>query len=97
MRPSPPVEMARKVLRSPDRKIADYLLASVNLTLLEKEIIVRSEIDGTRLEVISVSLKNWNNPKRDCSYANCVKIKKKGMLKIAKFLKSIDAVQYGYC
>ena len=90
MKPSPPVEMARRVLRSPDRKVAEFVLASVNLTLLEKEIITRSEIDGTPLEAISVSLENWNNPRRDCSYSNCARLKRKGMLKIAEYLAGME-------
>jgi len=84
--------MARRVLRSPDRKVAEFVLASVNLTLLEKEIITRSEIDGTPLEAICNSMRHWNNPKTVCSYANCVKIKRKGMIKIAKFLECTDGL-----
>ena len=92
MKPSPPVEAAQRVLINPARKVAEFVLAPVNLTLLEREIITRSEIDGTPLEAICNSMRHWNNPRTVCSYANCVKIKRRGMIKIAKFLECTNGL-----
>lgn len=91
MRRSFLVEIAHNGLTDPDREFVSYLLSKVNLTLLEHEIIIRSEIDGVDLETICNSLKNWNNPKTICSYDNCAKIKRAGMLKIGSFINTICA------
>ena len=87
MKRSPAVEQVHRVLKDPDRGFIDYILSTVNLTLLEKEIITRSEIDNTDLETICNTLQNWNNPKRACSYVHAVKTKRQGMIKIYNFLQ----------
>ena len=60
MKPSLLVETAHKALQAPDRQAVDKLLAAVNLSLLEREIIARSEIDNSSLESICNSLKHWD-------------------------------------
>jgi hypothetical protein len=91
MRRSALVETAHNALQSPDRQAVDTLLASVNLSLLEREIIIRSEIDKTTMEAICNTLENWNESlKRKhkiCSYENCTRIKRTGMLKIGTYLQ----------
>ena len=70
---------------NPDVKAVKELLASINLSLKESEVILRSEIGKTDLETICNSFINWNK-KRPCSYSHIVSIKKKGMIKIGKYL-----------
>jgi hypothetical protein len=82
------VEIAHRALSNPNKSLSATLLESVNLTLLEKEIISRSEINGTDLETICNSLKNWNRPGRICSYENCARLKRTGMIKIGDFLQA---------
>ena len=89
MRRSPAVQVARTALRDPDKGYVQYILNSVNLTLLEREIVTRSEIDGTGLETICNTLENWDNSKTICSYVNCVKIKRNGMLNISDFIHGL--------
>ena len=90
---SPLVEKAHRVLTHCEKGVADYILNSVNLTLLEKEIITKSEIDGVDLETICMGLENWKK-KNDCSYANCYFIKRTGMLKIGEYLNSANPENY---
>lgn len=91
MKRSPQVELAHKALQDCDKGFADYIFLNVNLTLLEKEIVKKSEIDGLDLETICMSLENWKNgngKKPDCGYSNCHRIKRTGMLKIGEYLKN---------
>jgi hypothetical protein len=79
------VGTAHNALQSPDRMQALSIINVVNLTLLEREIIIRSELDGENLFDVSMSLKNWvKNP--PCSLPNCNKLKRLGMVKIGTFL-----------
>jgi hypothetical protein len=82
------VEIAHRALINPDKSLAQHVLNSVNLTLIENEIILRSEIDGTNLETICNTLKNWTTPNRICSYENCARIKRIGMIKIGSFMQA---------
>jgi hypothetical protein len=82
------VEIAHRALINPDKGLAYQVLKSVNLKLLEREIISRSEIDGIDLETICNTLENWNNQKRICSYENCARIKRIGMIKIGSFIQT---------
>jgi hypothetical protein len=82
------VEHAHKALRSHDRQGVVRLLESVNLTLLEREIIKRSELDGTDLETICNTLKYWRG-KNICSYVYCQKVKHTGMKKIGLYLQYV--------
>ena len=88
MRRSPAVQIARTALRDPDKGYVQYILSSVNLTLLEREIVEKSEIHGIDIESICMGLDNWKK-KNDCSYYNCARIKRSGMLKIAEFINSL--------
>jgi len=87
MKRTPLVELAHIALNDKDKCFANYLIEQVNLTLLEKEIIRKSEIDGIELETICMNLENWHK-KNDCSYSNCYAIKRKGMLKIGEYLNN---------
>jgi hypothetical protein len=81
-------ENAHRALINPDKGRAQSLIESVNLTLLEREIISRSEIDGVDLETICNTLKNWNNSRKICSYIYCAKIKHNGMVKIGTYIQA---------
>jgi hypothetical protein len=87
MKRSPLVEKAHKALKSVNRQSVQRLLESVNLTLLEREIITRSELDGTDLETICNTLNHWH--KQTCSYIYCLQIKQKGMKKIGTYIEHI--------
>jgi len=80
------VEKAHKVLSHCEKGLSDYIFNSVNLTLLEKEIIQKTEIDGMDIETVCMNLENWKK-KNDISYSHCVTIKRQGMNKIGKFLE----------
>ena len=98
MKRSPLVDRAHKALQNPDKQATETLLASVNLTLLELEIITCSELDGIDLETICNTLAYWNgNLKRNgkiCSYVNAAKIKRNGMLKIGDYLAAENIRKY---
>jgi hypothetical protein len=89
MKRLPSVEIAHNALRDKEKGFVNYLLEQVNLTLIKKELITRSEINGERLENILVSLSNKNN-KYDCSYSNGAKIKRNGMIKIGEYLQIVN-------
>ena len=85
MKKSPNVALAHKALKDHDKGFAEYLLSNVNLTLLEKEIIKKSVIDGMDLESVCMNLESWNK-KNDISYYHCAKLKSIGMNKIGLYL-----------
>jgi hypothetical protein len=87
------VQTAHNALRDSEKGFAEYLLNQVNLTLLEKEIITRSEINGERLEAICCSLVN-KNKKHDLSYSNGSRIKQVGMIKIGEYLKKQNQINF---
>jgi hypothetical protein len=87
------VQTAHNALRDREKGFAEYLLNQVNLTLLEKEIITRSEINGERLETICCSLVN-KNKKHDLSYSNGSRIKQVGMIKIGENLKKQNQINF---
>lgn len=92
MKRSPLFQIAHDALQTYDKAKVDYLLNSVNLSLKEREVIIRSEIAKTDLETICNSFLHWNK-KTICSYPHIVRIKKSGMEKIGQFLndnKMID-------
>ena len=89
MKRSPLVEIAHKALQDRDKYFAEQLLNTVNLTLLEKEIIKLTEIEGLKVEPACMKLEFWHNDKRACSYSNANYIKRKGMVKIAEYLHSL--------
>ena len=88
MKRSPLVEIAHKALKDNEKGFAEYLLETVNLTLLEKEIIRKTVLDGLKTETSCMELKHWHNRFRDCSESNANKIKRQGMLKIGEYLKT---------
>jgi hypothetical protein len=71
MKRYPLVEKAHKVMKHCEKGVQDYIFNSVNLTLLEKEIIIKSEIDGLDIETICMNLTNWKK-KNDISYYHCI-------------------------
>ena len=85
MKRSPNVALAHKALKDHDKGFTEYLLSSVNLTLLEKEIIRKTVIDGIDIESACMNLESWNK-KNDISYDYCKKLKSIGMNKIGLFL-----------
>jgi len=85
MKRTPNVALAHKALKDHDRGFAEYLLTNVNLTLLEKEIIRKTEIDGLDIESTCMKLESWNK-KNDISYQYCARIKNSGMNKIGIYL-----------
>jgi hypothetical protein len=97
MKRLPVVEIAHRALHDSEKGFIKYLLNQVNLTLLEKELITRSEINGEKIETICLSLKNWGR-KNDCSYSNGAKIKRTGMIEIGEYLqnKSLFIVNIKY-
>lgn len=86
MKRSNQVEKAHKVLTHCEKGVSDYIFNNVNLTLLEKEIIKKTEIDGMDIESVCMNLDNWNK-KNDISYSYCARIKRSGMVKIGNFLE----------
>ena len=92
MRRSPLVDIAHKALQDNEKGFAIHLLDAVNLTLLEKEIIKMTELDGMKTETACMELKYWHNKKRDCSESNANKIKRQGMIKIGEYLKNIKSI-----
>ena len=95
MKRSPLVEKAHKVLTHCEKGLSDYIFNSVNLTLLEKEIIQKTEIDGMDIETVCMNLENWKKKgkkQNDISYYYCVKIKGSGMKKIGEFLEMANIV-----
>jgi len=68
-----------------DRQKIEKLLDKVNLSVKEKEIIAKSEIDKIDLETICNEMANWNK-KSVISYSNLYRIKKSGMMKIGFYL-----------
>ena len=91
MKKSPNVALAHKALKDHDRGFAEYLLTNVNLTLLEREIIRKSVIDGMDIETVCMNLENWNK-KNDISYYHCAKLKSTGMSKIGLFLSNTQNI-----
>jgi len=85
MRRNPLLERAREALKNPDRRATETLLDSISLTLREREVVVKSEIDGWTLEAICNSFAHWGR-KSVCSYVHMVRIKKHGMEKIGRYL-----------
>jgi hypothetical protein len=85
MKRSPLVRIAYEALQNPNRKEVEKLLAIVNLSLREKEVIIRNEIDKIDLETICNSFESWNR-KSICNYSYIAHIKSSGMKKIGKFL-----------
>ncbi|GHV84298.1 hypothetical protein AGMMS50212_16380 [Spirochaetia bacterium] len=85
MRRSYLIEIAHNALKNPDKSAVDNILNSVNLTLLEREIIIRSEIDKINIETICNTFQNWNK-KSVCSYSHCKNIKQTGMIKIGQYI-----------
>jgi len=69
-----------------EKGVQDYIFNSVNLTLLEKEIIIKTEIDGLDIETVCMNLTNWKK-KNAISYYHCAKLKRSGMTKIGEFLE----------
>ena len=90
MRRSPLIDTAHKALQDREKSFAEKLLDTVNLTLLEKEIIKKTEIDGMKTEMACMKLEHWHNNRRACSESNANFIKRKGMIKIAEYLISIQ-------
>jgi len=90
MRRSYLVEIAHKALQAPDRLSAENLLDSVNLSLREREVIVRSELDKASVETICNSFTNWGR-KSVCSQPHMHRIKKNGMEKIGRYLETRQA------
>jgi hypothetical protein len=86
MKRSPLIEKAHRLMKHCEKGVQDYIFNSVNLTLLEKEIIIKSEIDGMGMEAVCISLTNWKK-KNYISYSHCAKLKKSGMEKIGEFLE----------
>ena len=87
MKRSPLVQIALDALSVPEKSKVDYILNSVNLTLKEREVIIKSVLGGIDLETICNNFIHWNKSKRICSYSNIVKIKRSGMEKIGHFIK----------
>ena len=85
MKKSPYVALAHKALKNHNRTFIENIFNNVNLTLLEKEIIIKTLIDGLDIESVCMNLENWNK-KNDISYDYCAKIKSSGMNKIGLFL-----------
>ena len=86
MKRSPLVEKAHRVLTHCERGLSDYIFNSVNLTLLEREIIQKTEIDGIDIETVCMNLESWNK-KNYLSYSHCATIKRQGMIKIGNFIE----------
>jgi len=80
MKRSPLIEKAHRVIKHCEKGVQDYIFNSVNLTLLEKEIIIKTEIDGTDIEPICMNLESWKK-KNYIRYSHCAKLKKSSMEK----------------
>ena len=91
MKRSPLIETAHRALQDNEKGFAEHLLEAVNLTLLEKEIIKKTELDGMKTETACMNLEHWHNKKRDCSESNANKIKRQGMIKIGEYLKNLKS------
>ena len=87
MKRLPLVQLAHKSLNDYEKSYVEFIINSVNLTPLEKEILIKSEIEKIDLESVCNSLENWNK-KSVCSYSNCAKIKRCAMIKIGIFIEN---------
>jgi len=85
MKRSPLLETAHNALKNPNRDYTLNLLNAVNLSLREREVIIRSEIGKTDLETICNSFVHWGK-KSICSYSHIVRIKREGMKKIGRYI-----------
>jgi hypothetical protein len=97
MRRNKIIDKAHRALRyCCERENAEHLLYLVNLTKLEREIVLRYELDGEPIEYISCTLQEWHHT-RLCSYIHCFNIKQQALRKIGMFLtkkrKVIDKQQ----
>ena len=91
MKRSPLLTIAHEALQNPNRHEITSLLDNTNLSLKEREVIIRSEIDKQDLESICNSFANWDK-EGICSYPHIVRIKKTGMEKIGKFLNDNNMI-----
>jgi len=87
------VELAKKALSNPNQQEVDSLLKAVNLSRLQKEVVIRSEINKTDLETICNFDKEGNPKKKIYSYSHIVRIKKEGMEKIGQYLKDNKTIK----
>ena len=87
MKRCPTVILAHNALQNPCKAKVKKLLASVNLTLKEKEIIIKSELRKIDIESICNSFDQWDK-KTICSYAHAVRLKRQGMLKIGRYIEA---------
>ena len=89
---SPLFQIALDALSVPEKSKVDYILNSVNLTLKEREVIIKSVLGGIDLETICNNFVHWDNSESICSYSNIVKIKRSGMIKIGQFINGNKSV-----
>ncbi|GHU22163.1 hypothetical protein FACS1894164_03970 [Spirochaetia bacterium] len=83
------IRKVRMALRHPDKSAVLTLLTEVNLTLLEKEIIIRSELDGESVQWIACTLVQWKRHRMP-SFSYCEKVKRRAMRKIGLYLTEGD-------
>jgi len=86
------LEIAHKALQSPCKASVQQLLDDVNLSLREKEVIIRSELGKQDLETICNSFVHWGK-KSICSYPHIVRIKKAGMEKIGRYINDKEVIK----
>jgi hypothetical protein len=84
------VKRARKALRSPRRCDAEHLIHAANLTLEEKEIVMRNELDGLSLYIICGAIPHDDyQPKYWHSFSYTNAIKHRAMKKIGQYLVAV--------
>jgi len=81
------VQLAHDALQNPDRQKSIELLEKVNLSLKEREVIARSELDKTDMETLCNTFESWNR-KTICSNSHAIRIKRDGMAKIGMYLEA---------
>jgi hypothetical protein len=84
------VKIARKALHDPQRRNAEHLIYAANLTLEEKEIVMRNELDGLSLYVICGAIPSDDyQPKYWHSFSQANVIKHRAMEKIGRYLVTV--------
>jgi len=87
MKRKPILQSAHEAMQNPNKKAVYKILDSVNLTLQEREVIIKNCLEGLTLEEICNNFDNWGAEKKSiCSYPQVVRIKRYGMRKIGAFL-----------
>ncbi|MHB9296088.1 hypothetical protein PilKf_01842 [Pillotina sp. SPG140] len=77
----------REALQHVDKEHAVALIDKVNLTWLERIVVIRYELEKESLEAIAVSLHHGRDGNQMYSYSYCATVKQRAMHKIEAYLR----------